>query len=357
MGDQVSLRAMVLIARLLMSPNPDEIRLKPTKDGSFIRPDSAFRSFVSKDPASQFPAEKDRYVLYLSPGCPWSHRAMIVRSLKKLENIIDLYICSLTMGKDGWFFDDSPEAAKYGVLPKDPLYGLDTLKQLYLKANPNYEGRYTVPVLWDKKTHTMVSNESSDIIRMLYTEFDHLLPDEDREINRPGGGFYPDGLREKIDGINEWVYHTVNNGVYKSGFAMTQAAYEENVEKVFKSLDRLERILDEGPFLLGKHITEADIRLFPTILRFDVGYVPIFMCNLGTIRDHYPNLHLWLRRLYWDNSYRTHGAFRKTSETWLEKYKTGYANARRRILGITGPDIVPKGPLVLIHELEEGERL
>ncbi|KAG5798448.1 hypothetical protein H9Q69_002516 [Fusarium xylarioides] len=291
-----------------MGDQPDEIRLKPTKDGSFIRPDSAFRSFVSKDPDSQFPAEKHRYVLYLSPGCPWSHRAMIVRSLKKLEDIIDLYICSLTMGKDGWFFDDSPEAA-------------------------------------------------NDIIRMLYTKFDHLLPDEDREINRPGGGFYPHDLREKIDEINEWVYDSVNNGVYKTGFATSQAAYEENVVNVFKSLDRLERILDEGPCLLGKNITEADIRLFPTILRFDVGYVPIFMCNLGTIKDHYPNLHLWLRRLYWDNGFRTRGAFRKTSETWLEKYKTGYANARRRVLGITGPDIVPKGPLVLIHELEEGERL
>ncbi|TVY64965.1 Glutathione S-transferase omega-like 2 [Fusarium oxysporum f. sp. cubense] len=340
-----------------MGDLPDEIRLKPNKDGSFIRPDSAFRSFVSQEPDSQFPAEKDRYALYLSPGCPWSHRAMIVRSLKKLENIIDLYICSLTMGKDGWFFDDSPEAVKYGVLPKDPLYGFETLKQLYLKANPNYEGRYTVPVLWDKKTHTMVNNESSDIIRMLYTEFDHLLPEEDRESHKPGRELYPERLRDKIDEINEWVYGTVNNGVYKTGFATSQAAYEENVVKVFKSLDRLEKILDNRPFLLGKTITEADIRLFPTILRFDVGYVPIFMCNLGTIRDHYPNLHLWLRRLYWDNSFRTHGAFRKTSEPWLEKYKTGYANARRRVLGITGPDIVPKGPLVLIHELEEGERL
>ncbi|RKK66444.1 hypothetical protein BFJ69_g15387 [Fusarium oxysporum] len=309
-----------------MGDLPDEIRLKPNKDGSFIRPDSAFRSFVSQEPDSQFPAEKDRYALYLSPGCPWSHRAMIVRSLKKLENIIDLYICSLTMGKDGWFFDDSPEAAKYGVLPKDPLYGLKTLKQLYLKANPNYEGRYTVPVLWDKKTHTMVNNESSDIIRMLYTEFDHLLPEEDRESHKPGRELYPERLRDKIDEINEWVYGTVNNGVYKTGFATSQAAYEENVVKVFKSLDRLEKILDNRPFLLGKTITEADIRLFPTILRFDVGF-------------------------------RTHGAFRKTSEPWLEKYKTGYANARRRVLGITGPDIVPKGPLVLIHELEEGERL
>ncbi|KAF4447245.1 hypothetical protein F53441_9204 [Fusarium austroafricanum] len=340
-----------------MGDKVDEILLKVEKDGSFIRPDSTFRNWISKEPGSQFPAEKGRYALYLSPGCPWSHRTMIVRSLKKLEGIIDLYINSLHMGKEGWFFTDNPEAAKYGVLPKDPLYGFDTIKQMYLKADPNYKGRYTVPALWDKKTNTMVSNESSDIIRMFYTEFDHLLPEEVREVNRPGGGLYPEGLRKEIDEINEWVYDTVNNGVYKTGFAMSQNAYDENVVKVFKSLDRLERFLDKGPFLLGEHITEADIRLYVTILRFDVGYVPIFQCNLGTIRDDYPNLHLWLRRLYWDTSVKTNGAFRTASEPWIEKYKFAYASSRRRVLGITGPNILPMGPLVLIHELKEEEEL
>ncbi|KAH7247929.1 hypothetical protein NW759_004124 [Fusarium solani] len=338
-----------------MSDSEDHIKYKPGAGGGFERTESAFRNFISNEPGSRFPAEKGRYALYLSPGCPWSHRTMIVRSLKRLEDIVDLYINSLSMGKDGWFFTDDPESVKYGVLPKDPLYGFSTIKELYLKANPNYKGRYTVPVLWDKKTHTMVSNESSEIIRMLYTEFDHLLPEEDREVNRPGGGFYPENLRKEIDEINDWIYHTVNNGVYKCGFAFSQSAYEENVVKVFQSLDRLEKILSDRPFLLGDNITEADIRLFPTIVRFDVAYNPIFMCNLGTIRDHYPNLHLWLRRLYWDKSERTHGAFEKTTFPWIEKYKQGYGDSRQRVLGITGPLIIPKGPEVFVHELKESD--
>ncbi|CAF3537855.1 unnamed protein product [Fusarium graminearum] len=340
-----------------MGDHVDKVRLQPTEDGSFVRPTSSFRHFISNEPDSQFPPEKNRYVLYLSPGCPWSHRAMIIRSLKGLDDMIDLYMCSLHMGKEGWMFEDNPEAAKYGSLPKDPLYGFDTLKQLYLKANPNYQGRYTVPVLWDTKTHTMVSNESSDIVRMLSTEFDRLLPEERREINRPGGGLYPEHLRQGIDELNEWVYETVNNGVYMTGFAMSQAAYEDNVDKVFKSLDRLERVLDKGPFLLGEHITEADLRLYPTIIRFDAAYVPIFMCNLGTIRDHYPNLHLWMRRLYWDNSVRTFGTFKSTTSTWIDQYKILYLKARRRVLGLNDLDIIPKGPLVSIHEMKEGEAL
>ncbi|KAF4972963.1 hypothetical protein FZEAL_9463 [Fusarium zealandicum] len=315
-----------------MSEQQDSIKLKPGAGGTFERPESAFRHFVSNAPGSKFPAEKADMPCISARD---SHRTMIVRSLKRLEDIVDLYICSFNMGKDGWFFSDNPEVAKFGCLPKDPLYGLSKIKELYLKADPSYEGRYTIPVLWDKKTHTMVSNESSDIIRMFYTEFDHLLPEADREMNQPGGGFYPEDLQAEIDGINDWVYHTVNNGVYKSGFAFTQEAYEENVEKVFGSLGRLEELLSDRPFLLGDYITDADIRLFPTIVRFDLAYNPIFMCNLGTIRNDYPNLHLWLRRLYWDGSERTHGAFRKTTEPWIERYKNGYGEARQLVLGIT----------------------
>lgn len=285
---------------------------------------------------------------------------MIVRVIKRLEDIVDLYICHLSMGKEGWYFSDDPESAEYGGLPQDPLYGFKTIKQLYLEANPNYTGRITVPVLWDKKTHSLVNNESSEIIRMFYSEFDHLLSETDRESSKPLGGYYPEHLRQDIDEINDWIYNTINNGVYKSGFAFTQEAYEESVEQVFKSLDRLEKLLGDPahqPFLFGKGITDADIRLFPTIVRFDTAYVPVFLCNLGTIRDHYPNLHLWVRRLYWDQSARTHGAFYTTTQPWLGKYRQGYAAARQRLLGITGPLIVPKGPLVFLHELKENEKL
>ncbi|CAI0651337.1 unnamed protein product [Colletotrichum noveboracense] len=342
-------------ARIPTSKDP--IRYQPGKGGGFERTEAQFRNFISKDPNSKFPAEKGRYALYVSPGCPWCHRVMIVRALKRLEDYVDLYIADMGMGKEGWHFTDSPEAAKYGVLPEDPVYGFKTIKELYLKASPGYKGRVTVPVLWDKKAHTLVSNESSEIIRMLYTEFDHLLPEADREDNRPGGGLYPQKLQKEIDEINEWVYHTVNNGVYKCGFAFTQTAYEDNVDHLFQSLDRLESILKNRPFLLGDTITEADVRLFPTIARFDVAYVPIFQCNLGTIRNDYPNLHLWYRRLYWDQSERTHGAFFNTTDTWISRFKEGYGNARARVLGIQGPLIIPKGPRVLIHELKDNERL
>lgn len=229
-----------------------------------------------------------------------AHRTNIVRSLKGLEDIIQVAVMGFRLTQEGWTFDGSD-----GTMEKDPLYGFTHIRQLYWKADPEYKQRYTVPMLWDKKKETIVSNESSEIIRMFYTEFDDLLSPENREVNKPGGGFYPEHLRKEIDTMNEWVYNTVNNGVYKTGaswrlgfgrlkcscntgFASTQEAYEENVFPLFRSLDRLEEHLSKTghqPFLFGDHITEADIRLYPTLVRFDTacklfGYCEMF-CGMS----------------------------------------------------------------------------
>ncbi|KAL9109017.1 MAG: hypothetical protein Q9227_006257 [Pyrenula ochraceoflavens] len=311
-------------------------------DGHFRRKDSAFRDFVSSDPTSSFPAEYDRYVLYVNYGCPWAHRAILVRRLKGLENIIQLVVTDPELTPEGWTF-----SGMYGADKEDPLYGFKYLKELYARANPSYTGRFTVPALWDKKKETIVNNESSEIIRMLYSEFDALLPESMREINRPGGGFYPEHLRTQIDDMNDWVYNTINNGVYKTGFATTQQAYDTNLYPLFESLDRLEKHLDHPdhqPFLSGKHITEADIRLYTTIARFDVAYHGIFKTNLKMIRHDYPNLDLWFRRLYWDESEQTKGgAFKQT--TFFEIYKYGYLRALGRAHGQeTKQVIIPGGP-------------
>ncbi|KAI1205647.1 glutathione S-transferase [Annulohypoxylon truncatum] len=329
-------------------------KIEYQKDGHFTRPASTFRNFVSADPKTQFPAEKGRYALYISPGCPWAHRTIIVRALKRLEDVIDLYILSPSMGEKGWFFDGA-----HGTLPKDPLYGFTYLRELYFKANPDFDGRFTVPVLWDKKAGTIVNNESSEIIRMLYCEFDAFIPEQFREVNKPGGGLYPEHLRKDIDELNEWVYDTVNNGVYKCGFATKQESYDQNVYPLFKSLDRLESLLaTQGkPFLFGDQITEADIRLYTTIARFDVAYYPVFLCNLKSIRHDYPHLHLWFRRLYWDESAITGGAFHKTTEPWIGLYSTGYSTARNRVTNSQAAVIVPRGPAVLVEPLAESEKL
>lgn len=176
-------------------------------------------------------------------------------------------------------------------------------------------------MLWDKKTETIVNNESSEIIRMFYCEFDDLLPEELRESAQPGGGLYPEHYRSEIDAMNEWVYNTVNNGVYKCGFATNQAAYESHLFPLFESLDRLEKHLGEpghSPYLFGKYITEADIRLYTTMIRFDVAYYPIFMCSLKMIRHDYPRLSIWLRNLYWDGGKTLNGhAFKDTVDFWI----------------------------------------
>jgi glutathionyl-hydroquinone reductase len=259
------------------------------------------------------------------------------------------------MGPEGWHFE-----GKDGSPPSDPLYGVKTLKELYQKSAPSFAGRVTVPVLWDTETETIVNNESSDIIRMFYTEFEHLIDPELREENRPGGGLYPLDRRAEIDEMNDWVFRDINAGVYKVGFATSQAAYDLHIYPLFAALDRAEAILAGAtaaePFVLGRHLTEADVRLYTTLIRFDVAYVPVFQCTLGTVRHDYPALYRWLRRLYWDRRAwpRRRGAFHETSSPWLGRYAEGYA--RGRAAKVTkGPVIIPRGPAVLIDDWEDEE--
>ncbi|KAI8924618.1 glutathione S-transferase, C-terminal [Entophlyctis helioformis] len=260
-----------------------------TTNGEFIRQVSSFRSTISTDPANPFQPEADRYVLYISHACPWAHRAAIVRSLKGLQHVLPLAVVDWHLASDlGWHFS-SPDVTPGAT--EEPLYGFKYLHELYYKANPDYSARFTVPVLWDKKLGTIVNNESSEIIRILNTAFDQWS-------SAPGVTYYPEHLRPQIDAINSWVYDTVNNGVYKCGFATTQAAYASNAAALFASLARLESILSATPYLVGDTFTEADIRLFTTIMRFDPVYHTHFKCTSGTIAHDYPAILNWCRRVY-----------------------------------------------------------
>ncbi|MGO4676980.1 glutathione S-transferase family protein [Bosea sp. 2YAB26] len=257
--------------------------------GRFIRKDSAFRNWVTPDGsagpsgAGGFAAEPDRYHLYVSLACPWAHRTLIMRTLKGLEELVPISVVHWLMLERGWTFQAGP-----GVVP-DAVNHAQYLHQVYTAADPHYTGRVTVPVLWDKRTGTIVNNESSEIIRMLGTAFDHLgaLP----------GAYYPAPLHEEIDAINARVYDTVNNGVYRAGFATTQEAYEEAIGPLFETLNWLEERLKARRYLLGDDLTEADIRLFTTLIRFDPVYVGHFKCNLRRIVD-YPNLWRYTRDIY-----------------------------------------------------------
>jgi putative glutathione S-transferase len=256
--------------------------------GRFQRQDSAFRHWVTADgspgPSGEggFTAEPGRYHLYVSLACPWAHRALIFRVLKGLEAMIDVSVVHWLMLDQGWTFAEGP-----GVVP-DPIGGARHLHEVYTRADPRYSGRVTVPVLWDKKRETIVNNESSEIIRMFNSAFD--------EIGAKPGDYYPPALRGEIDALNERIYATVNNGVYKAGFATTQEAYEEAVGPLFETLDVLEERLATKAFLTGDATTEADWRLFTTLIRFDAVYVGHFKCNIRRIAD-YPRLSAYLRRL------------------------------------------------------------
>ncbi|PZM13825.1 glutathione S-transferase family protein [Rhizobium tubonense] len=261
---------------------------KETK-GHFKRAASQFRNWVTADGSAGptgtagFKAEAGRYHLYVSLACPWAHRTLIFRKLKKLEDLISVSIVDPLMLENGWEFKDRDGGTV------DHLFGAKALWEIYVKADPHYSGRVTVPVLWDKQTGTIVNNESSEIIRMFNSAFDGLTGSTD--------DFYPAQLRAEIDPLNELVYDTVNNGVYKSGFATTQEAYGENVRKLFETLDLLDERLGKNRYLLGDRVTEADWRLFTTLVRFDAVYVGHFKCNIRRIED-YSNLPAYLRELY-----------------------------------------------------------
>ena len=252
--------------------------------GRFVRESAGFRDWVEPSADARFPAAAGRYQLYVSLACPWAHRTLILRKLKGLETAIGVAIVDPYMGEWGWSFSDAP-----GAIP-DPLYGLDHLFELYQKAAPSYTGRVTTPTLWDTHHETIVSNESADIVRMFNSAFDEVAAHPERD-------YYPAELRDEIDAVNERVYHDVNNGVYKAGFATTQSAYEDAFETLFATLDTLDARLAERRYLAGSRVTEADWRLFVTLVRFDVVYVGHFKCNLRRIAD-YPHLSGYLRELY-----------------------------------------------------------
>jgi len=309
----------------------DITKYKNQADGQFRRGQSAFRNFIEK--GGRFAPEKDRYHIYVSYACPWAHRTLIVRKLKGLEDYIGVTVVSPLMGPNGWPFA-SAEGESFAGAEKDPYSNAQHIKDIYLKIDPDMTGRFTVPMLWDTKEKTIVNNESSEIIRMFNTEFDEVTGKDTLDL-------YPAELRKEIDELNEWVYDTVNNGVYKSGFATTQAAYESNVTPLFKSLDRLEKILEGKDYLIGGKLTEADVRLFTTIVRFDPVYVGHFKCNIGTIRHNYPNLNRWLKNLYWKND-----AFKSTTN--FEHIKTHYYWSHA---SINPTRVVPVGPIPTIEPL------
>ncbi|OAL18707.1 hypothetical protein AYO22_10400 [Fonsecaea multimorphosa] len=323
--------------------NPIPAKLFNEK-GELQRPVAQFRNQISREAGARFPPEKGRYHLYVSYACPWAHRTLIVRKLKGLESIISVTSVHYNMSLvDSWRFVGPDESLPMEDVTPDPLHSdVTRLKELYYRAEPNYTGRFTVPMLWDKKTESIVSNESSEIIRMLYTEFDQFLPKEKQKVD-----LYPEELRAKIDEVNGWTYDNINNGVYKCGLAQTQSAYHSAVTALFASLDQVEQHLSstsqDGPYYFGASLTEADVRLYVTIIRFDPVYVSLFKTNRAMIRTHYPHIHRWVRHLYW-----TVDAFGST--TSFEHIKGHYFTS----LTLLNPSgIVPEGPLPDIVGLGE----
>jgi glutathionyl-hydroquinone reductase len=300
-------------------------------DGRFVRQATSFRDWITADGSSGFPAEAGRYHLYIAWACPWAHRTAIMRKLKGLEDVIGLSAAGSFMGEDGWAFYDEP-----GVIP-DNVNGAGYLREAYVKADPDYTGRVTTPVLWDKETGSIVNNESREIVRMLDTEFE--------EFATTDADFFPEDLRDDIDETIDAIYEPLNNGVYRSGFATTQEAYDEAVTEVFEALEFREDVLSSRRYLCGDRVTEADWCLFPTLVRFDPVYHGHFKCNLGRIVD-YPSLWGYTKDLY-----QQPGVADTVNMAHIKKHYYGSHES------INPTRIVPKGPILDFEEPHGRERL
>lgn len=298
--------------------------------GRFIRPSTSFRNWVTTDGSSGYRSEAGRYHLYISWACPWAHRTVMTRQLKGLEEAIGLSVVDPIMGDEGWAFSDFP-----GAIP-DSVNGAQYLREIYLKAEPNFTGRVTVPVLWDKQTNTIVNNESREVMRMLNTKFGSVAK---HDID-----LCPSDIQAKVEETLDAIYQPINNGVYRAGFATKQAAYEDAVTELFEALDHWEAVLAQQRYLCGDCFTEADICLFTTLLRFDAVYVTHFKCNLRRIID-YPNLWNYLKDIFQIPGIK--------EVCYLDHIKLHYYRSHPKI-NPTG--IVPKGPLLNFAEPHDRNR-
>ena len=310
----------------------EELPQETGTSGDFKRVESAFRDRITADGSSGYKAQAGRYHLYVAWNCPWAHRTLIFLALKKLQGAISVAYAIPGLREQGWTFEANPAFAD---CTPDKVNGFRYLHQAYSAASPRYTGKVTVPTLWDKQTKRIVNNESSEIVRMLNSEFKGIAGDDT--------DYYPPQLRGEIDRINEFVYAKINNGVYRCGFARSQQAYEQAYDELFAALDELEARLARQPYLVGRQITEADWRLFPTLVRFDVAYFSIFRCNRQRIAD-FPNLSRYLRELY-----RMPGVAATVKPRY---YVIGYWSVKK----VNPSGIIPKGTPAPYLEQPPGER-
>lgn len=310
---------------MMIDGNWQSTRANEDKGGRFVRPSTTFRSWIRADGSSEFQPEAGRYHLYVSYACPWAHRTLILRKLKGLEDAIGVSVVDPYMGEDGWFFSDAPGAIR------DSVNGAQFVREIYAKADPQFTGRVTVPILWDKQLETVVNNESREIIKMLDLEFQAIA-------GNPDVGFYPADLADEIEATLDAIYNPINNGVYRSGFASSQEAHAEAVTELFAALDHQEQVLGERRYLCGDRITQADWCLFTTLYRFDAVYYVHFKTNLRRIVD-YPNLWNYVKELY-----QIPGVAETCHMDHIkEHYYTSHESVNPRLL-------VPLGPIIDFNE-------